>query len=195
MEAEMAVAELKRRMGLVMGLRALLMLLAGVYAVIWPGQALFILIWAGAILLLIDGVLGLWALTFGGAKTGNYWFDVVRNVLAIITGVLILISPILGALITVWFLVYLVAFQSIVVGVMEIVLVLRERALYSKIWPVLVSGALYVLFGIALLFAPLLSAVLLTILGGVLMILFSIALFTLAWRIWSSKRADAPAAS
>ncbi len=191
----MAVAELKRRMGLVMGLRALLMLLAGVYAVIWPGQALFILIWAGAILLLIDGVLGLWALTFGGAKTGNYWFDVVRNVLAIITGVLILISPILGALITVWFLVYLVAFQSIVVGVMEIVLVLRERALYSKIWPVLVSGALYVLFGIALLFAPLLSAVLLTILGGVLMILFSIALFTLAWRIWSSKRADAPAAS
>ncbi len=75
------------------------MLLAGLYAVIFPAQALFILIWAGAILLLIDGVLGLWALTFGGAKTGNFWFDVIRNVLAIVTGFLILISPILGALI------------------------------------------------------------------------------------------------
>jgi uncharacterized membrane protein HdeD (DUF308 family) len=180
----MAVADLKKRMGMVMGLRALLMLLAGLYAVIWPAQALFILVWAGAILLLVDGVLGLWALTFGGAKTGNYWFDVVRNVLAIVTGVLILISPILGALITVWFVVYVLALQAILVGVMEIMIVLRERALYSKIWPVLVSGILYVLFGVALLFSPLLGAVVLTVMGGVLMILFAIPLGTLALRMW-----------
>jgi uncharacterized membrane protein HdeD (DUF308 family) len=63
MEAGMAVADLRKRMGLVMGLRALLMLLAGLYAVIWPAQALFILVWAGAILLIVDGALGLWALT------------------------------------------------------------------------------------------------------------------------------------
>lgn len=187
----MAVADLRKRMGMVMGLRALLMLLAGLYAVIWPAQALFILIWAGAILLLVDGVLGLWALTFGGAKTGNYWFDVVRNVLAIITGVLILISPILGALITVWFVVYLLAFQAILVGVMEILIVLRERALYSKVWPVLVSGILYVLFGVALLFAPLLGAVVLTVMGGVLMILFAVALGALALRMWRGGEATA----
>ena len=181
----MAVADIKKRWGLLMGLRGLLMLLAGLYAVIWPGSALFVLVWAGAILLAVDGVLGLWALTFGGAKTGNFWFDVVRNVLAIITGVLILISPIFGALVTVWFFVYLFAFQAIVVGVMEIVIVLRERALYAKIWPVLLSGVLYVLFGIALLFAPLMSAILLTIFAGILMIVFSVGLFTLAWRLWS----------
>jgi uncharacterized membrane protein HdeD (DUF308 family) len=184
MEAGMAVADLRKNMGLVMGLRALLMLLAGLYAVIWPGSAIVLLVTVGAILLLVDGVLGLWALTFGGAKTGNYWFDVVRNVLAIITGVLILVSPILGALITVWFVVYLLAFQAILVGVMEIVIVLRERALYSKIWPVLVSGILYVVFGVALLFAPLFGALVLTVMGGVLMILFSIPLFALAWRMW-----------
>ena len=187
----MAVADLKKRMGLVMGLRALLMLLAGLYAVIFPAQALFILIWAGAILLAVDGVLGLWALTFGGAKTGNFWFDVVRNVLAIVTGFLILISPILGALITVWFVIYLLAFQAILVGVMEIVVVLRERALYSKIWPVLLSGILYVLFGVALLFAPLFGAVVLTVMGGVLMILFAVPLFVLAWRLWQGTPAAA----
>jgi uncharacterized membrane protein HdeD (DUF308 family) len=187
----MAVADLRRRMGLIMGLRALLMLLAGIYAVVWPGQALFVLIWAGAILLLIDGVLGLWALTFGGAKTGNFWFDVIRNVLAIITGFLILVSPILGALLTVWFFVYLFALQAILVGVMEIVIVLRERALYAKIWPVLLSGVLYVLLGIALLFAPLMSAIFFVVLGGVLMILFSIGLFALAWRMY--RGADAKA--
>ncbi len=180
----MAVADLKKRMGLVMGLRALLMLLGGLYAVIWPAQALFVLIWAGAILLLVDGVLGLWALTFGGAKTGNFWFDIVRNVLAIVTGFLILISPILGALVTVWFVIYLLALQAILVGVMEIVVVLRERALYAKVWPVLVSGALYVLFGIVLLFAPLIGAIFLTVFGGVLMILFAVPLLAIAWRVW-----------
>ena len=184
MEAPMAVSDLRKRMGLVMGLRALLMLLAGIYAVVWPGQALLILVWAGAILLVVDGVLGLWALTFGGQKTGNLWFDVIRNILAIITGVLILLSPILGALLTVTFFIYLLAFQALLVGVMEIILVLRERALYARIWPVLLSGVLYVLFGIALLFAPLLGGIVLTIMGGVLMILFAVPLFALAWRMW-----------
>lgn len=187
----MAVADIRKRMGLIMGLRALLMLLAGIYAVVSPTSALFVLIWAGAILLLIDGVLGLWALTFGGAKTGNFWFDVIRNVLAIVTGFLILVSPVLGALLTVWFFVYLFALQAILVGVMEIVIVLRERALYAKIWPVLLSGVLYVLLGIALLFAPLISAIFFVVFGGVLMILFSIGLFALAWRMWRGAPAAA----
>jgi uncharacterized membrane protein HdeD (DUF308 family) len=189
----MAVADLRKRVGLVMGLRALVMLLAGLYAVLWPGLALVILVWAGAALLLVDGVLGLWALTFGKQKTGNFWFDVVRNVLAIITGLLILISPLLGALVTIWFFVYLVAIQAIFVGVMEIYVVLRERALYAKIWPVLLSGALYVLFGVALLFAPLIGALTLTIMAGVLMILFSIPLFVLAWRMWKGREEQAAA--
>lgn len=183
----MAAGDLGKRWGLIMGLRGLLMLLAGLYAVIWPGSALFVLVTVGAALLVIDGVLGLWALTFGGAKTGNFWFDVVRNILAIITGVLILISPILGTLLTVWFFVYLVAIQAIVVGVMEIVLAIQQRALLGKIWPVILSGVTYLLFGIALLFAPLMSAIFLVIFAGVMMIFFSFGLFTLAWRLYSGK--------
>lgn len=187
----MAAADLRKRWGLIVGLRALVMLLAGLYAVIWPGSALAVLVIAGGIILLVDGVLGLWSLTFGGAKTGNFWFDVVRNVLAIITGILILLSPVLATLLTVWFFVYLVAFQAILVGVMEIVIAIRERSLYSKIWPVLLSGVLYVLFGIALLFAPLMSALFLVVFAGVMMILFAIGLFTLAWRLYSTKGAVA----
>jgi uncharacterized membrane protein HdeD (DUF308 family) len=191
MEATMAAGDLGKRWGLIMGLRGLLMLLAGLYAVIWPGSALFVLVTFGAALLLVDGVLGLWALTFGGAKTGNYWFDVIRNILAIITGVLILISPILGTLVTVWFFVYLVAIQAIIVGVMEIVLAIRARSLMGKIWPLILSGVTYLLFGIALLFAPLMSAIFLVIFAGVMMIFFSFGLFTMAWRLYSGKGAMA----
>src|SRR3569623_1271800 len=168
----MAVTDQRKRWGLLMGLRGLRMLLAGLYAVIWPSAALAVLVIAGGAILLVDGVLGLWALTFGGAKTGNFWFDVVRNILAIITGVLILLSPILGTLVTVWLFVYLVAFQAIIVGVMEIMLAIRARTVMGKIWPIVLSGVTFVLFGIALLFAPLMSAIFLVIFAGVMMILF-----------------------
>ena len=180
----MAAADLSKRWGLIVGLRALLMLLAGLYAVIWPVSALSVLVIAGGVVLLVDGVLGLWSLTFGGAKTGNFWFDVVRSVLAILTGLIILLSPFLATLITVWFVVYLVAFQAIVVGVMEIFVGIRERSHLPRIWPVLLSGALYVLFGVVLLFSPLMSAIYFVIFGGLLMIVFSIGLFTLAWRLY-----------
>ena len=180
----MAASDLQKRWGLVMGLRALVMLLAGLYAVIWPGTALFVLVMVGAAVLIVDGVLGVWALTFGGAKTGNFWFDVVRNVLAIVVGVLVLLSPVLSTLLTVWFFVYLVALQAIIVGVMEIMIAIRERAHYAKIWPIVLSGVLYVLFGVVLLFEPLIGAIFFTVFVGVTMILFSIGLFALAWRLY-----------
>jgi uncharacterized membrane protein HdeD (DUF308 family) len=183
----MADIDLKRRWGLIMGLRGLLMLLAGLYAVIWPGTAIFVLVIAGGALLLVDGVLGLWALTFGGAKTGNFWFDVVRNVLAIIVGVLILLSPVLSTFLTTLFFIYLVAFQAIVVGVMEIVVAIRERAMYAKIWPVVLSGVLYVIFGIVLALEPIMGAIFFVIFAGVMMILFSIGLFALAWRLYRGQ--------
>jgi uncharacterized membrane protein HdeD (DUF308 family) len=191
MEIKMAAMNLQKRWGVIMGLRGLLMLLAGLYAVIWPGPALAVLVVAGGIILLVDGVLGLWSLTFGGGKTGNFWFDVVRNVLAIICGVVILLFPLLSTLITVWFVVYLIAIQAIVVGVMEIVMAVRERAMMGKVWPILLSGILYVLFGIALVFAPLMSALFLVVFAGVMMILFSIGLFTLAWRLYRGNAVPA----
>lgn len=167
-------------------LRGVLMLLAGLYALIMPEMALLVLTTVAALLLLVDGLFGLWSITFGGAKTGNFWFDVVRNVLSIITGALILISPLLGTLVWTMLLVYFVAFQAILVGVMEIVVIIRERESYAKIWPVLLSGALYVLFGLLLIFWPLSAAAALVMVGGVLMMIFAFGLFGWAWKLYQA---------
>jgi uncharacterized membrane protein HdeD (DUF308 family) len=48
---------------------------------------------------------------------------------------------------------------------------------------VLLSGVLYVLFGLALLLAPVFGALLLVTIGGVLMILFAVGLLAMAWRL------------
>jgi len=165
------------------GLRGVLMLVAGLYAIAFPGLVLTLMVLLGGALFLLDGILGLWSLTFGHAKTGNYWFDVVRNGLAVLTGALILISPLVATVLTVSFLIYIVALQAIVVGVMEMVLASRLREEMSKMWPVLLSSIIYVLFGLMLIFWPISSALALVTVGGALLIVFAIGLFGLAIRL------------
>ncbi len=186
----MAVSsQTKRRFALATALRGAFMLLAGLYAVIWPLEALAVLVLFGGILLIIDGALGLWSLTFGGGKSGNYWFDVIANAASLLLGILILISPLLATVFTVTFMSTLVGLVAIVVGVMQIVLVVRERGSYARIWPVVLSGISYVLIGLVFLLFPLLSASIGMIMGGVLLIIFSIGLFGWAWRLYQSSKA------
>src|SRR5690606_35762119 len=192
MEAIMAVsAETKKRFALATALRGVLMLLAGLYAIIWPGGALTVMVLAGGCLLVCDGVLGLWSLTFGGGKSGNYWFDVVGNALSLILGILILISPLLATIFTVTFMASLVGIAALVVGIMQIVVIVREREHYARIWPVVLSGISYILLGLVFLLFPLLSASIGVVIGGVVLIFFAFGLFGWAWRLYQRSKAAA----
>lgn len=182
-------SQTKKRFALATALRGVLMLLAGIYAIIWPLEALAVLVLFGGILLTIDGVLGLWSLTFGGGKSGNYWFDVVANAASLILGVLILISPLLATIFTVTVMSTMVGIAAVFVGVMQIVVIVRERQSYARIWPVVLSGVSYVLLGLVFLLFPLLSASVGMIMGGVLLIFFAVGLFGWAWRLYQSSKA------
>lgn len=181
-------SQTKKRFALATALRGVLMLLAGIYAIIWPLEALAVLVLFGGILLIIDGVLGLWSLTFGGGKSGNYWFDVVANAASLILGVLILISPLLATIFTVTVMSTMVGIAAVFVGVMQIVVIVRERQSYARIWPVVLSGVSYVLLGLVFLLFPLLSASVGMIMGGVLLIFFAVGLFGWAWRLYQSSK-------
>lgn len=181
-------ATTKRRFALATALRGVLMLIAGLYAVIWPGEALTVLVLAGGILLLIDGALGLWSLTFGGGKSGNYWFDVASNALSLVLGVLILLSPLLATILTVTLMASLVGIAALVVGIMQIVVITREREHYARIWPVVLSGISYILLGLVFLFLPLVSVSIGMMLGGVLLIVFAFGLFGWAWRLYQRSK-------
>ena len=186
-------ADTRQRWAWITGIRGVLMVIAGIYAVIAPAAALTVLVIVGGALLIVDGVLGLWSLTFGGAKTGNFWFDVIRNALALLLGILIIVSPMIATLLTATLLIYFFAFQAIIVGVMEIVVVVRERESYARIWPVVLSGVLYILFGLAILFWPVIGALTMVVVGGILAIIFGVALLGLAWRMYQRGK-EAPAA-
>lgn len=182
-------SEVKRRFAAATALRGVLMLIAGLYAILAPLDALAVLVLFGGILLLIDGALGLWSLTFGGGRSGNYWFDVIANAASLILGIVILISPLLATIFTVSLMGSLVGLVALVVGVMQVVVVVRERDSYARIWPVVLSGLSYVLLGLLFLFFPLLSASVGIIFGGVMLIFFAVGLFGWAWRLYQASKA------
>jgi uncharacterized membrane protein HdeD (DUF308 family) len=187
--AQMSISSrTKKRFALATALRGVFMLLAGLYAVIFPIDALAVLVLFGGVLLLIDGALGLWSLTFGGGKSGNYWFDVIANAASLILGIVILISPFLATIFTVTFMSTLVGIAALFVGVMQIVVVVRERESYARIWPVVLSGISYVLLGLVFLLFPVLTAAVGVIMGGVVLIILAIGLFGWAWRLYQRSK-------
>jgi uncharacterized membrane protein HdeD (DUF308 family) len=182
--------EIKRRFAAITALRGLIMLLAGLYAILAPGEALTVLVLAGGIILIVDGALGLWSLTFGGGKSGNYWFDVISNALSLLLGVLILLSPLVATILTATFLASLVGLAALLVGIMQIVVIVREREIYARIWPVLLSGIAYVVLGLVFLLFPLISSSVMVVLGGIMLVVLAFGLFGWAWRLYQrSKRA------
>jgi len=185
----MISSQTKRRFAAATALRGLLMLLAGIYAIVFPTDALTVLVLFGGVLLIVDGALGLWSLTFGGGKSGNYWFDIISNAASLLLGVLFFIQPFIATIFTATFLGTIVGIAALVVGVMQIVVVVRERDSYARIWPVVLSGISYVLLGLVFLFFPLLTATLGMIIGGVLLVIFAIGLFGWAWRLYQSSKA------
>ncbi len=178
----------KRRFAAATALRGVLMLIAGLYAIIFPGDALTVLVLFGGVLLIVDGALGLWSLTFGGGKSGNYWFDIIANAASLILGVLFFIQPFIATIFTATFLGTLVGLAALFVGAMQIFVVVRERDSYARIWPVVLSGASYVLLGLLFLLFPVLTAAVGVMLGGILLVIFSIGLFGWAWRLYQSSK-------
>jgi uncharacterized membrane protein HdeD (DUF308 family) len=82
----------------------------------------------------------------------------------------------------------MVGIAALVVGIMQIVVVTREREQYARIWPVVLSGLSYVLLGLVFLFFPLLSASIGMIFGGVLLVFFAFGLFGWAWRLYQRSK-------
>lgn len=182
-------SETRKRFALATALRGVVMLLAGLYAVFWPVDAMAVLVLFGGALLIIDGALGLWSLTFGGGKSGNYWFDVFANAASLLLGVLFFIQPALSTIITLSVFGVVVGMIAILVGLMQIVVVVRERESYARIWPVVLSGLGYIAIGLVFALFPVITWAFWTIVGGFSLILFSIGLFGWAWRLYQRSKA------
>ncbi|MGO4704971.1 HdeD family acid-resistance protein [Microvirga sp. 2MCAF38] len=168
-------------------LRGVFAILFALIAFFLPGATILSLVLFFSAYMLVDGVFGIVS-AVRAARQGQRWgLLVLEGIVDILVGVIAFSWPGL----TVLFFVTLMAVWSLVTGVLMVVAAFKLDAEYGKGW-LIFSGIVSVLFGIALLVAPLVGAVVLTWWLGAYAMIFGISLLALAFKLKGRKERIAP---
>lgn len=163
--------------------RGIVAVLFATITFVCPGVTLAALVFLFAGYALVDGVMSL----MGAVRAGRAHEKWGALVFEGIVGIGAALVTILWPAITVFVLVYIVAFWAIFTGVAEIAAAVRLRRHISGEWLLAIAGVLSIIFGCLLMFAPLAGAFVLALWVGVYMLIFGIVLFALGLRLrgWS----------
>nr|WP_246728526.1 HdeD family acid-resistance protein [Microvirga terricola] len=159
--------------------------LRGVFGIIFaliaffmPGVTLLSLVWVFAAYMLVDGIFGIVAAVRAASANQRWGLLVLEGLVDIAVGVIAFMWPGL----TVLFFITLMAIWSLITGVLMIASAFKLNREYGRGW-LIFSGIVSILFGIALLVAPLVGAVVLTWWLGAYALVFGISLIVLAFKL------------
>jgi uncharacterized membrane protein HdeD (DUF308 family) len=170
-----------------LALRGLFAILFGIVALVLPGAVLISLALLFAAYLLVDGVLAIVAAIRAAQRHERWGLLLAEGVVDILVGVVALLFPV-GAVLA---FVLMTAAWALVTGVLLIVAAAKLHRAHGRAWMVL-SGVISVLFGMALVAAPLVGAVVLTWWFAGYAIAFGVLLIVLAFKLRTQKDAGAP---
>lgn len=165
-----------------LALRGVFSILFALIAFFWPDATILSFVLFFSAYMLVDGVFGIVAGIRAASRQERWGLLVLEGVLDILVGVVAFLMPGL----TVVFFVTLLAVWSLITGVLMIVAAFKLSPAYGRGW-LIFSGLVSVLFGIALLVAPLVGAVVLTWWLGAYALVFGISLIALAFKLRSRK--------
>jgi uncharacterized membrane protein HdeD (DUF308 family) len=177
------IAEVLARNWWLLAVRGALAILFGAFAIVWPVQTIVVLALLFGAYMLIDGLV----VGFYGVWGHRAWWLVVQGVLGVAIGIVTLLIP----SITIFVLIYLIAFWAILRGVAEIVMATRLGGMVSRELLLIGAGALSVLFGIAVVFFPSAGMVAIVWVIGLYAIFLGILMLAAAFRIRGWARMEA----
>lgn len=164
-----------RRGSMLYLIQGILLVIAGVLALVYPlitNVALAVFLgW----MLLLSGIVQAVTL-IGGGKTPDFWLQLISAALSVVVGFLFLRNP----AVAVGTLVMLMSVFFLIEGISKTVFSLTIRPFPNWGW-VLASGILGILIAVWLLANPAMSLLLLGILIGVQLVAEGIAIATMAW--------------
>ena len=133
--------------------------------------------------LIISGILDIVHTFTAKEDSRNKWLVLIGGIIEIIVGFIIFIEPIYATTFFAALSVYFVAFASLFVGFIAIIRGIQLRKHIDNEWTLIIGGALMIIYGGLLLLNPFISVVALawaigiaSIVGGILMIIFSFRL-------------------
>ena len=165
-------------------LRGLAAILFGVLAFLWPGLTLLTLVILFAVYAVFDGVLALSAAFQGGGLASGWWLVLVA-LANLAAGVIALLWPHVTALV----LILLIAASAVARGLLEIVGAIRLRKVIDNERMLILSGAVSVVFGLAVMIAPRAGALALAWLVAIWAVVFGLLTVGLALRLRRIRRA------
>lgn len=159
-------------------LRGVFAILFGVIAFVAPGAFVLSLVLFFSAYMLVDGICGIVASVRAAQKHERWGLLLAEGVLDIIVGVAAFLVPAAA----VWAFVYLVAFWALISGGLMLAAAFKLHAHYGRWWLAL-GGVISLLFGVALLINPGMSALVLTWWLGGYAVAFGVMLLILAFRL------------
>jgi uncharacterized membrane protein HdeD (DUF308 family) len=174
-----ALSNMLERNWWVIGLRGLLAVLFGLCAFLFTGGVILSLVLLFVIFALVDGVFALTG-AIRAMRHHHHWaFLALQGAASIIAAVLAFFWPGL----TVLAFVLLLAAWSLVSGATMVAMAFSAQG--NQRWWMLLSGVISVIFGLALVIAPIIGAVVLTWWLGSFALVFGVSLIVLAFTLRS----------
>lgn len=167
-------------------IRAVAAIVFGLIALLAPGIALISFIILFSAYMLVDGVFAIVAAVRAMTRHERWGLLIVEGVASLIVGAAAFAWPGL----TLAALVYLVAFWALVTGVLELFAAPRLARGHGQVWMV-IGGLASLVFGVLLLIAPLVGAIVLTWWIGAYALVSGISLLVLAFQL-RRRRHEAP---
>jgi len=164
------------------GLRGLLGIAFGLICLLVPSAAILALILLFSAYMLVDGVLAI-ASGIKAARSGQRWgLLILEGIVDLAAGAIAFVWPAITAVAFV----ILIAVWAIISGALMLTAALTLKLDHGRWWLAL-AGIASVIFGIVLLVAPVVGAVVLTWWLGVYAIVFGIFLLVLAFQLHGKK--------
>jgi uncharacterized membrane protein HdeD (DUF308 family) len=161
-----------------LAVRGVAAVLFGLAALIWPGLTLAVLIILYGVYAVVDGVFAIVAgLRAGGGS--RRWLLLAEGALSILAGLIAVFWPGVSAVV----LLYIIGFWAIFGGLLRIVGAVLLRREIDNEWTMALSGALWMILGIALFVVPGAGLLSLAWLIGIFALGAGITLIALAWRV------------
>jgi uncharacterized membrane protein HdeD (DUF308 family) len=180
-----ALSALLARNWWAVALRGALGILFGLIALVLPGATILSLVLLFAAYMLVDGAFAILS-AVRAARSGEQWgLLALEGVVDIITGAIAFLWP----AITVGAFVLLIAAWAIVSGALMFAAGFRLNLDHGRWWLVF-GGAISLAFGVLLVVAPLVGAVVLTWWLGAYALVFGAALLVLAFKLRAARSMD-----
>lgn len=165
-------------------LRGILAIVFGVVALFLPGAVMLSLALLFAAYLLVDGVFAIISAVRAARSHERWGLLLVEGILNIAMGVIAAVFPVAAVLAFV----FVTAAWALITGALMLSAAFRLHATHGRWWLAL-GGIVSLLWGVVLVIAPLIGAVVLTWWLGAYAIVFGVMLLVLSFRL-RSQRAD-----